>query len=134
MDELWVALPSLRTLLGFEGGWKNAMERAWSYLFACLTGDYCSVLNLIGRRTLTIEFPEPDVQRYPISVLTTTALMKGIVRTLIQEYRRQGSSGGSAKMALLDRARDEAEGVFCDIQALIGVTDVRRNLTDHTSC
>ncbi|PPQ72273.1 hypothetical protein CVT26_006494 [Gymnopilus dilepis] len=114
MDELWVALPSLRTLLDFEGGWKNAMERAWSYLFACLT--------------------EPDVQRYPISVLTTTALMKGIVRTLIQEYRRQGSCNGSAKMALLDRARDEAEGVFCDIQALIGVSDVRHFSTCHTSC
>lgn len=68
--------------------------------------------------------------------------MKAIVRTLMEEYRRRGSftsrsdlegseqtsnpvSAVRITMALLNRAREEAEGVFYDIQALIGVTDVQ---------
>jgi hypothetical protein len=33
MNELWFALPSLRELLQFEGGWNYAMEDAWLLLF-----------------------------------------------------------------------------------------------------
>ncbi|KAF8874398.1 hypothetical protein CPB84DRAFT_1797567, partial [Gymnopilus junonius] len=100
-------------------GWQNVMQRAWARLFICLY--------------------EPDAQRYPVSVLTATALMKGIVRILMEEYRHRGSFSSveveeteetldpipavHIKMTLLNRAREEAEGVFCDIQALIGVTD-----------
>jgi hypothetical protein len=38
MDELWCALPSLRVLLDFENGWKNAMKNAWLVLFDALEG------------------------------------------------------------------------------------------------
>jgi hypothetical protein len=38
MDELWRALPSLRTLMDFDDGWKNAMNNAWMILFDALEG------------------------------------------------------------------------------------------------
>lgn len=45
MDELWLALPSLQTLLDFEGGWKNVTQRGWSRLFTCLHGMIPTFFN-----------------------------------------------------------------------------------------
>ncbi|KAF8151493.1 hypothetical protein B0H34DRAFT_130897 [Crassisporium funariophilum] len=39
MDELWLALGSLRDLLHFEGGWQKAMEDAWWGLFDAVCGN-----------------------------------------------------------------------------------------------
>lgn len=76
-----------------------------------------------------------------MSVLTVVALMDGIVGSLVdnlcreQELKQRRVASTVAeryvKSQLLRRklaieAKDEAEGVFCDIQALTGVTDVGR--------
>ncbi|KAF5319386.1 hypothetical protein D9619_008485 [Psilocybe cf. subviscida] len=38
MDELWLALPPLRSLLQFDGGWEGATSHSWSILFIALDG------------------------------------------------------------------------------------------------
>lgn len=79
---------------------------------------------------------------FSIAHLTTIAIMDGLVDSLVYRYLSdvrslsgpgfcalQSGSCTSRKMALRTRlekrARDEAEGVLNDIQALIGITDVR---------
>ncbi len=32
MEELWAALPTLRTLLGFDAGWEGVQKEAWATL------------------------------------------------------------------------------------------------------
>jgi hypothetical protein len=44
MDELWLALPSLRGLLDFDGGWKRAMAGAWTRLFIALDGIFSATI------------------------------------------------------------------------------------------
>ncbi|KAJ3507532.1 hypothetical protein NLJ89_g6247 [Agrocybe chaxingu] len=130
MDELWFALPSLQALLDFEGGWQSAMADAWRFLFDALK--------------------EPDVLKYPISLLTVLAVMNGITEGLARKYRFEEVTEGQEEdedeessptattaaspeqvrrpdspTTWIERAKDEAEGVLCDIQALVGITDVR---------
>lgn len=38
MAELWDALPTLRLLLAFDGGWADAQESAWTILSNVLLG------------------------------------------------------------------------------------------------
>jgi hypothetical protein len=40
MDELWAALPSLRALLSFDGGWAHATRVAWELLFLATYGTF----------------------------------------------------------------------------------------------
>jgi hypothetical protein len=88
---------------------------------------------------LDISFTESDVLQLHISRLTVVALMDGIVESLVDRQlcrevlkARRSSPAAEKKLnmqALRRRftkiAEAEAEGVFCDLQALIGITDVR---------
>ena len=85
---------------------------------------------------------EPDVQKFSIARLTTIAIMDGLVESLVYKYLSEmrlssprggpgfrslpsGSCTSRRKVRRLEKkARDEAEGVLCDIQALVGITDV----------
>lgn len=40
MAELWAALPTLRLLLAFDGGWVGAQERAWAILCDVLQREH----------------------------------------------------------------------------------------------
>lgn len=40
MDELWIALPSLRYLLDFRGGWNFTQKETWWRLFQAIRGDH----------------------------------------------------------------------------------------------
>lgn len=137
MDELWAALPSLRSLLDFKGGWKSAIAEAWTRLFAVLDGNFS--FQTIASNISYFALSEPDIQRFLVSVLTVVALMDGIVESLVDNLcHKRGTlqSCSASTMAeyyiknqllrkkLTMEAKDEAEGVFCDIQALTGITDV----------
>jgi hypothetical protein len=39
MDELWNALPSLRQLLDYEGGWNHTQNQAWGRLLDAVLGE-----------------------------------------------------------------------------------------------
>jgi hypothetical protein len=80
---------------------------------------------------------EPDVQIFSIARLTTIAIMDGLVESLVYKYLSEmrtgsgfrslpsGSCTSRRKVRRLEKkARDEADGVLCDIQALVGITDV----------
>ncbi|KAJ7491061.1 hypothetical protein FB451DRAFT_1124688 [Mycena latifolia] len=119
MDELWIALPSLQQLLSFRGGWNHVQKEAWALLFDAVS--------------------EPDVLKFPISLLTVAALVEALVATLVSRYEYDASLGShvvrrrskkthasSAKLKqkLVAQAEGEIEGVVQDIQALVGISDV----------
>ncbi|KAF8191605.1 hypothetical protein K438DRAFT_897454 [Mycena galopus ATCC 62051] len=118
LDELWIALPSLRQLLEFENGWKFAQKQAWWRLFDAVA--------------------EPDVLKFPISSLTVAALAEALVAALVSKYehdatvnnqvirRRPNKNRPDSKkdrLKLETRAETEMEGVLQDIQAIIGISD-----------
>ncbi|KAH9941549.1 hypothetical protein B0H21DRAFT_752445 [Amylocystis lapponica] len=65
MQELWHALPSLRALLSFDDGWAVAQAEAWAVLLEALL--------------------EPDVFRFPVSLLTAAALLDGVEEAVIRK-------------------------------------------------
>lgn len=87
---------------------------------------------------------EPDVLRFPVSLLTAGALVGAILESLMLKYeyeagwrgevarrRRPGRVSKYAATSVLQlrqkremRAEREAEGVIQDIQAVLGITDV----------
>ena len=40
MDELWHALPTLRKLVAFDGGWDDVQKEAWSVLYDALQREF----------------------------------------------------------------------------------------------
>ncbi|KAF7353812.1 hypothetical protein MVEN_01066700 [Mycena venus] len=121
LDELWIALPSLQQLLEFQNGWKFAQKETWWRLFDAVA--------------------EPDVLKFPISLLTVAALAEALIAALVSKYefdasvnsqviRRRNNNKNHAteskkhRQKLETRAKKEMEGVVQDIQAIIGISDV----------
>ncbi|OCH92746.1 hypothetical protein OBBRIDRAFT_726130 [Obba rivulosa] len=107
MQELWLALPSLRQLLGFAGGWDVAHSDAWDVLFEALL--------------------QPDVLRFPISLLTTSALFDGIMKSLVTRlqndvHSRDGRSRRSNPVPenASKKTTKKAYDVLLDMQELLG--------------
>ena len=95
---------------------------------------------------------EPDVLRFPISLLTVAALVDSIEVCLVRKYEYQAKwnaemarrhcpgSGSSLKQAAEveskvqakreRRAQREAEGVVQDIQAVLRISDVSRGFVN----
>ncbi|KAI0768210.1 hypothetical protein BD413DRAFT_446515, partial [Trametes elegans] len=67
IDEAWHALPTLRRLVGFDGGWDGVQGEAWDVL--------CEALQF------------PEVLQFPISLLTGAALVEGVVRVLSKRFK-----------------------------------------------
>jgi hypothetical protein len=87
---------------------------------------------------------EPDVLRFPVSLLTAGTLVDAILASLVLKYeyeagwrgetsrrRRPEHVSNYARISELKlrqkrerRAEREAEGVIQDIQAVLGITDV----------
>ncbi|KAJ7932675.1 hypothetical protein B0H13DRAFT_2307352 [Mycena leptocephala] len=118
LDELWIALPSLRQLLEFKNGWKFAQKQTWWRLFDAVAA--------------------PDVLKFPISLLTVAALAEALVAALVSKYeydatvsnrvtRRRPNKYHSDSNKLCERleikAEKEMEGVVQDIQAIVGISD-----------
>ena len=87
MDELWSTLPSLRALLNFKGGWEATQREAWEVLSDAICGKLFPLKGL-QKRTLTI-CTEPDILRFPISLLTASALISGLVSSLVDYYKHE---------------------------------------------
>ncbi|KAF8884692.1 hypothetical protein BD779DRAFT_770278 [Infundibulicybe gibba] len=127
MDDLWLALSSLRLLLNFSGAWSNVRQQAWGILFD-------SVL-------------EPDILQFPVSLLAAAAIIEGTITTLVLKYETEARWCGEVAqrgryrtkpkdipMYIVDRkselrnkrirrAEREAEGVIQDIQAALTIKD-----------
>ncbi|KAG1729443.1 hypothetical protein EDB19DRAFT_2027731 [Suillus lakei] len=70
MDELWLALPTLRKAIEpLKDGWKSVQVEIWDRLFDALT--------------------EPDVLQFPVSLLTASALLDGLVIAIARYYKAE---------------------------------------------
>ncbi|KAI0926491.1 hypothetical protein AcV7_005415 [Taiwanofungus camphoratus] len=120
MQELWLALPSLRALLGFDNGWAIAQEEAWAALLDALL--------------------EPDILRFPISLLTASALIDGIIESLIQKYKAEDcrkavrNANSHLTSSPKRRAVKAAQGVLLDLQEVLGYTEAFLKRSRASSC
>ncbi|KAE9398626.1 hypothetical protein BT96DRAFT_723898 [Gymnopus androsaceus JB14] len=69
LDELWIALPSLRELLSFNQGWSSVLQETWLILFEAVS--------------------DPEVMKFSLSLLTAAAVMEGLMSALVREYQSQ---------------------------------------------
>ncbi|KAG2122730.1 hypothetical protein DEU56DRAFT_719750, partial [Suillus clintonianus] len=68
MDELWLALPTLRKATeALKDGWKSVQVEIWDRLFDALI--------------------EPDVLQFPVSVLTASALLDGLIIAIARHHK-----------------------------------------------
>ena len=70
LDEVWLALPTLRTLLNFKDGWKDAQRETWKGLFGIILGvpsffvsRNLSLINLCRARHPLFPGPTPHCLR-----------------------------------------------------------------------
>ncbi|KAF6756761.1 hypothetical protein DFP72DRAFT_1115687 [Ephemerocybe angulata] len=116
LDELWIALPSLRQALNFDGGWNAVQKEVWFRLFDIIYA--------------------PDVLQYAQSRLVGVALIDSLVPCLASRYEyeavwhvkairraRDQRAEMNAKARFRKRAVEDAEGIISDIQAVVGITD-----------
>ncbi|KAF4565396.1 hypothetical protein EYR36_001967 [Pleurotus pulmonarius] len=124
LDQLWIALPSLRQALDFTGGWVYARKSTWGCLYEALL--------------------QPDVLRHRLSLLTVAALIEALIATLELRYEfvegwrgetcRPGKQTRATLMQGIICARKAKvvrmlEGVVLDIQAVTEITDDSLRLT-----
>ncbi|KAH9929028.1 uncharacterized protein BXZ73DRAFT_29930, partial [Epithele typhae] len=67
MEELWSALPTLRRLMGFDDGWRKVQHEAWIVIAGALF--------------------DPEMLRFPLSLVTAAAVMEGVVKTLCERFK-----------------------------------------------
>ncbi|KAL0948509.1 hypothetical protein HGRIS_011070 [Hohenbuehelia grisea] len=129
LDEVWLALPSLRQMLDFEGGWVRARKDIWGRLLEAVR--------------------EPDVLRFPMTLLTAAALVDALISTLLERANYLSEWNGETRRLGLDAANEVAsdvrkkhrqpaqalherrrvrmsrkiEGVVYDLQAVLGIAD-----------
>ncbi|CAK5281038.1 unnamed protein product [Mycena citricolor] len=117
LDEVWRALPSLRALLPPKAGWEYAQKGTWARLFSLIL--------------------EPDVLKYPVSLLTVAVLIETLITDAMHrgEYPSLSSNAQRLGLAGDEPRRDEIvgswemeqglEGVIQDLQAVVQVSDER---------
>lgn len=107
--------------------------------------SYIVFLSFVCLEVLTTDDVEVDVQVFSISLLTTVAVMDGVIQSLVHEDREGSTTGPRSEMLgpitsgpssrsigrnpyragiSLEQARIEAEHVLREIQSLVGVSDV----------
>ncbi|KAI0672427.1 hypothetical protein C8Q78DRAFT_749412 [Trametes maxima] len=107
--ELWAALPTLRGLFAFDGGWAGVQEEMWTILGGALL--------------------DPDVLRYPVSLLTAVALMESVVRCLAKRFNVTGLNHYGRKFKKRDNpslrkaAMKASKGVRLDIADVMRLAD-----------
>ncbi|RDX40830.1 hypothetical protein OH76DRAFT_1365616 [Lentinus brumalis] len=110
MEELWNALPTLRRLVRFDGGWDAVQEEAWVILNDALQ--------------------QPEVLRYPPSLVTGGAVIEGILEVLKRRYKTTGVDGRGKPVGKRDArslrkvAVNCSRGVRLDIQDVLQIENV----------
>lgn len=75
-------------------------------------------------------YTEPDILRFPISLLTASALIDGIIESLIQKYKAEDcrkavrNANSHLTSSPKRRAVKAAQGVLLDLQEVLGYTEV----------
>ncbi|EMD37059.1 hypothetical protein CERSUDRAFT_124037 [Gelatoporia subvermispora B] len=104
MQELRLALPSLRTLLSAPSSWDDVRAEAWAMLFEAVL--------------------QPDVLRFPISLLTACALFEGAVKSLETGRQNEAKPRNEREKRQDDRRKkvnmQKANNVLLDMEELLG--------------
>ncbi|KAJ3829298.1 hypothetical protein F5880DRAFT_503157 [Lentinula raphanica] len=69
LDDLWIALPTLRELLSFDQGWSLVLQETWLILYETVR--------------------DPEIMEFSLSVLTAAALIEGVISVLVRHYQSQ---------------------------------------------
>ena len=143
--ELWLALPTLRRLVGFDEGWERVQEHAWEVL--CEAIQRTSILlphfqepAVPGAQYVRHACTEAEVLLYPISLLTAAAVIEGILEALAQRYRKTRVDGRGKPLkkrdtkSLKKAALKASCGVRSDIQDVLRIPDVRPQSALRDNC
>jgi hypothetical protein len=68
-----------------KDGWKSAQVEIWDRLFDALIGTYPLVVIL----SISDHAPEPDVLQFPVSLLTASALIDGLIIAIARHYKAE---------------------------------------------
>ena len=80
--------------------------------------------------TLWINYPELDMMRFPVSLLTAAALIEGIILALVDEYQQGDSSAISSPSTSntdsqddidLEKAYQEVIPICSDVAIVLGM-------------
>lgn len=87
LDELWLASPALRrATVPIQNGWEVVQRVTWDKLFESLLGE-CPLIKF-AFSCLNV-YLEPDMLRYPVSLLTAAALIDGLTCALVRHFRTE---------------------------------------------
>lgn len=141
MDELWLALPTLRKATEpVKDGWKSVQAEIWDRLFDALIGT----LSWSYFISYSIKFdhaPEPDVLQFPISLLTASAVIDGLIIAIARYYKATARNSGCRCSPLLSctpenttkqvpwqvyvsKAMDMVKDVVLDVTDVLQIRDV----------
>jgi hypothetical protein len=79
LDELRIALPTLRHALESEHEWEHVLSETWKQLIAAAR---CTCYHTWKHPTVPFRFVGPGMLHFPVSLLTATALMEAIKRVI----------------------------------------------------
>ena len=86
--------------------------------------------------------PEPDALQYPLSLLTVACLVEGILAAMIHKHNymlkwrrsvmdrkpRDSPHIKKRRQRAMKRIEEEVEGVIHDMQAVVGMSDVSKQI------
>ena len=122
--------------MNFDGGWNALQKEVWFRLYDILDGTISFDLST----TLLTHFvPQaPDILRFPQSHLVAISLVDSLIPCLATRYEYQATWHAKTarriartrnfldnKERFTKRATDDAEGIILDVQAVVGISDVR---------
>ncbi|KAF5382838.1 hypothetical protein D9757_007331 [Collybiopsis confluens] len=90
LDDLWIALPSLRELLSFAGGWDLVLQETWLVLFEAVR--------------------EPEIVVFSLSVVTAAAVIEGLVSALVRHFQTREPWAVRFRQSMLSRRNYAGSG------------------------
>ncbi|KAJ3788106.1 hypothetical protein GGU10DRAFT_347011 [Lentinula aff. detonsa] len=100
LDDLWIALPSLRELLNSDEGWGLVLQETWLILFETVS--------------------EPEIMDFSLSLLTAAAVIEGLVSALVRHYQIRDpwfEHFRRKRLLVVNKLKAEARSSTSDIEA-----------------
>ena len=114
IEELLIALPSIRAFVDARGDWEFALAETWEILFDALVGNVVW-FNVQSANYAYISFADVTYLRYPIYTITGCALIIGIVESIV--YKKKTEAAIKARYAP-DAATKRRRGMKCECEKL----------------
>jgi len=87
MDELWLALPTLRKATEtLKDGWESVKREMWDRLLDAVLGTFTRNLSAIAA-ACSDRGIEPDFLDFPVSLLTASALLDCLIMLIARQHK-----------------------------------------------